>query len=285
MKAYPRLFQKLFCQPLMLHAPARTSFENSLLSRMFGADAAIPVAKASISPDSPDPEDWGVCSIYEQTGNVAVITIDGVIDKRVSAMELECYGGVDLSNVDAAIAHTANDPRIEKIVLDIHSPGGSVVGVHDTYSRILALAETKEVHAYVNAMACSAGYYIASAADYIAASPTAIVGSIGVYVAVLDASRWYDEQGLKVNVMQGGIWKTMGADWKPLSDQERAKLQEGVDRTYAQFKAAVNAKRPQVADSTMQGQWMDGSEALPLGLVDELTGATLDEYVSRLLLA
>jgi hypothetical protein len=30
---------------------------------------------------------------------------------------------------------------------------------------------------------------------------------------------------------------------------------------------------------------MDGSEALPLGLVDELTGATLDEYVSRLLLA
>lgn len=285
MKAYPRLFQKLFCQPLMLHAPARTAFENALLSKMFGAEAAVPVAVVTAPAEPEDPNTWRVASIYNRIGNVAIITIDGVIDKRVDSFELSCYGGVDLADVDAALAHAANDPRVEKIVLDIHSPGGSIIGVHDTYSRIFDLAQQKEVHAYVNAMACSAGYYIASAADYIAASPSSIIGSIGVYIAVLDASRWYDEQGLKVNVMQGGIWKTMGADWKPLSDPERAKLQESVDKSYAQFKAAVTAKRRSVADSTMQGQWMDGSEALPLGLVDELTGATLDEYVSALLMA
>ncbi|WP_395753333.1 S49 family peptidase [Prosthecobacter sp.] len=287
MKAYPRLFQKLFASPLMLHAPARMSFENVLLSRMFGETpiAAVPVALVDAPAEPKDPDTWRVSSIYERTGSVAVITIDGVIDKRVDAFELSCYGGVDLADVDAALAHAANDPRVTKIVLDIHSPGGSVIGVHDTYQRILDLAQTKEVHAYVNAMACSAGYYIASAADFIAASPSAIVGSIGVYMAVLDASRWYQDQGLQVQVMQGGIWKTMGAEWKPLSDPERAKLQAGVEQCYTAFKAAVNAKRPQVADSTMQGQWMNGTEGLALGLVDETTGATLDEYVSALLVA
>lgn len=304
MKTYPRLFRKLFCEPLLLHAPARAAFESELLRRMYGDSAAIPVAiaepggiKGALGDPGRPKEDWinfqkdvsayedqmRLENIYTKIGPIAVIKVDGVIDKRVTQMDLDCYGAVDLADVDRVLAVAMTDPAIKTIVLDINSPGGSVIGVHETYTRILALAETKEVHAFVNCMACSAGYYLASAADHIAAAPSAIVGSIGVYLAMLDASRWYDEQGLKVNVMQGGKWKTMGAEWKPLEDEEREKLQQGVDMMYAQFKAAVNAKRPQVEDSTMQGQWMTGSEGETLGLVDELTGATLDEYVTALL--
>lgn len=304
MKTYPRLFRKLFCEPLLLHAPARASFESELLRRMYGDHASIPVAiadpggiKGALGDPGRPKEDWinfekdvaayqdqmRLESIYTKIGPVAVIKIDGVIDKRVSQMELDCYGAVDLADVDRVLSVAMSDPSVKIVVLDIHSPGGSVVGVHETYTRIMALAETKEVHAFVNAMACSAGYYLASAADHIAAAPSAIVGSIGVYLAMLDASRWYEEEGLKINVMQGGKWKTMGAEWKELSDEERTKLQTGVDAMYAQFKAAVNEKRPQVEDDTMQGQWMTAAEGQPLGLVDELTGATLDEYVSALL--
>lgn len=285
MKTYPRLFRKLFCEPLLLHAPARAAFETELLRRMYGDTATLPIAKASMPEDEPEEaKDWRVENIYQRTGSVATITIDGVIDKRVSSFDLSCYGGVDLADVDTALAHALTDPRVQTVVLDIHSPGGSVIGVNETYTRIMALAETKEVHAFVNAMACSAGYYIASAADHIAAAPSAIVGSIGVYMAMLDASRWYENEGLKINVMQGGKWKTMGAEWKPLTDEERAKLQAGVDALHVQFKAAVNEKRPQVAVSTMEGQWMTAQEGLDLGLVDELTGATLDEYVTGLLM-
>ncbi len=293
MKTYPRLFRKLFCEPLLLHAPARAAFETELLRRMYGDTAEVPflaglktapgTVRSSIPDEPQDPQNWRVESIYERTGSVATITIDGVIDKRVSSFDLSCYGGVDLADVDTALAHALTDPRVQTVVLDIHSPGGSVIGVHETYTRIMALAETKEVHAFVNAMACSAGYYIASAADHIAAAPSAIVGSIGVYMAMLDASRWYENEGLKINVMQAGKWKTMGAEWKPLTDEERAKLQAGVDALFTQFRAAVNEKRPQVAASTMEGQWMTAQEGLELGLVDELTGATLDEYVTGLL--
>lgn len=290
MKTYPRLFRKLFCEPLLLHAPARAAFETELLRRMYGdtAVAALPIAPRADGPAVPecpeDPQDSRVTRIYERTGSVATITIDGVIDKRVSEFEMECYGGVDLADVDTALAQALMDSRVQTVVLDIHSPGGSVIGVHETYTRIMAVAETKEVHAFVNAMACSAGYYIASAADHIAAAPSAIVGSIGVYMAMLDASRWYENEGLKINVMQGGKWKTMGAEWKPLTDEERAKLQAGVDALFTQFRAAVNEKRPQVTAATMEGQWMTAQEGLDLGLVDELTGATLDEYVTGLLM-
>lgn len=300
MKTYPRLFRELFCSPLMLHAPARAAFETELLRRMYGDTAvdAIPVAPRADLGDSgrslngyiDDIKDWEETKkqmrlerIYERSGSVAVVKIDGAIGKRLTQMEMDCYGGVDLDDTDQVLSAAMQDPRVQTVVLDIHSPGGSVIGVHETYTRIMALAETKEVHAFVNAMACSAGYYIASAADHIAAAPSAIVGSIGVYMAMLDASRWYENEGLKINVMQGGKWKTMGAEWKPLADDERAKLQADVNGLWAQFKDSVNEKRPQVAAETMEGQWMTAQEGLELGLVDELTGATLDEYVSALL--
>jgi len=180
------------------------------------------------------------------------------------------------------LSAAANDDRITHVVLDIHSPGGSVVGLKDTAARIAALRATKEVHAYIAGMAASAGYYLASQADVISAGESAIVGSIGTYIAVLDASRWYEDEGLNMQVLKAGDYKTMGAQWRPLTDEEKSYLQNMVDTCNAEFKAAVTALRT-VDDSTMQGQWMNGRQGHVLRLVDQLTGATLDEYVSALI--
>ena len=110
------------------------------------------------------------------------------------------------------------------------------------------------------------------------------MGSIGVYLAMIDRSRQLDAAGIKVNVIQGGKWKTVGADHKPLADDERDMLKAKVDALTERFRASVNARRPQVEASTMEGQWFEAEEGLTLGLVDELTGGTLDEYVTRLLM-
>jgi len=285
MKSYPHLFSKLFASPLMLHAPVRTSFESQLLSRMLGESApmAVHISKPRADDGMEDPQ-GRTAQVYKRYSNVAVITIDGVIDKRISSFEMECYGGVDLSDVDAALAQAANDPRVNTVVLDINSPGGSVIGVPDTAARIAKLRETKEVHAYINVMACSAGYYLASQADVIAASPSAIVGSIGVYCAILDASEYYAKMGAKMQFVKAGEFKTMGTEWRPLTPDETKLLQAGVNTNYAQFKAACTALRP-IEDSTMQGQWFTAEEGQKLYLVDQLTGATLDEYVAGLLMA
>jgi len=299
----------------MLHGPVRMAFENHLIAHMRGESLSVPPAANATSShtqkaqrpisdraDLGEPgrvdEEWLAWSrdakatqkvlrlerVYQRYGDVAVIQIHGVIDKLISQFEMDCYGGVDLADIDQALSFAANDARVSRVVLNIDSPGGSVIGVADTAMRIAALRETKEVHAYIPAMAASAGYYLASQADKITSASSAIIGSIGVYCAILDASRWYEEEGLNMQVLKAGTFKTMGANWKPLSDEEKQFLQAGVDRNYAEFKKAVTALR-EVDDTTMQGQWWPGQEAQQLNLVDDITGATLDEFVSELLLS
>lgn len=271
----------------MLRDLERQSFEQALLSHM---GMGSPVSSvAVVNPATPQAMDMSKMSsrtrrILEQFGNVAVLHIDGVIDKRVSSFDLECYGGVDLADVDAALSAVQSDAGISKVVLDIHSPGGGVTGIKETYTRIASLAETKEVHAYVNVMACSAGYYLAGAADHIAAAPSAVVGSIGVYIAMLDASRKAEMEGLSMQTIKAGKWKDMGSPWRALSKEEKQRLQEYVNQLHAQFKNDVRRNRD-IDDEAMEGQWMTAADGERLNLVDELTGATLDEYVSELLLA
>jgi signal peptide peptidase SppA len=316
MKSYPHLFSKLYATPLMLHAPVRQAFEQVLLARMRGDQHSIPSAavlatsphaSAQINPTAgrsatgqPGQADqqyigmvrnWNATqeqlrieSIYSVFGDVAVIKIQGVIDKMISQFEMDCYGGCDLGDIDQALSLAANDPNISRVVLFIDSPGGSVIGVPDTATRIAALRETKEVHAFIPAMACSAGYYLASQADLIAANASAIVGSIGVYCAILDASEYYAELGAKMQFIKAGEFKTMGTEWRPLTPEETALLQANTDAIYTAFKAACTDLRD-IADSTMQGQCFTAAAGYDLNLVDDLTGATLDEYVSALLLA
>lgn len=279
---YPRLFAKMFASPLLLHTPVRQTFERELIAHITGqrAGAIHPTeSKAAMTED----KQWRQSRVYQRVGNVAIVSVEGVIDKRVSSFDLSCYGGCDLADVDEALIRAA-EPDIKKVMLYVNSPGGSVTGTPETAARVAALAKTKQVHAFVDVMACSAGYYIASQARKISAAPSAIIGSIGVYMAVIDATRAMELEGIAVQMISSGKYKGIGAPWKPLAEDERAMLQEQCDAIYAAFKGAVLSARPKVKDSTMQGQWFDGTQADELQLVDELTMQTPDEMLARLLI-
>lgn len=274
MKAYPHLFAKLFQQPLLLDASVRESFQRQLLGYMQAG--GVPVA--AVSPEVRAQR----VDIYQGIGDVAVIQFHGVVDKQISLADLECYGGLDLNDVDAALSRAATDPKVSTVVLDMHSPGGSVTGVPETAARVASLREKKEVHAYVGTLCCSAAYYIASQCDRIAAAPSARVGSIGVYLALIDESKALEMEGLKVDLIKAGRLKGMGASFKAVTDEERAIFQAEVDGIWAAFKAACTALRD-ISEEDMQGQSFDGTSAMARKLVDEITGASLDEYVGSLL--
>lgn len=283
---YPRLFTKLFCSPLMLHGPVRSTFEQALIQRMFGQGSAdIPVRSETPKAADTGKLSWRQQRVFRQIGSVGLVAIDGVIDKRISAFDLDCYGGCDLADVDDALSICANDAGITKVLLYMNTPGGSVTGTPETAARVAALRELKEVHAFIDVQCCSAGYYIGSQAHHIAAAPSACIGSIGVYMAILDATRAIEMEGYKVQMIKSGKYKAMGAPWNPLSKEETAMLQRQCDVIFEAFQEACTALRPRISDDTMQGQWFDATEAEDRWLVDELTGDTLDEYVSRLLLS
>jgi capsid assembly protease len=77
-----------------------------------------------------------------------------------------------------------DDPTVKAIVLDVDSPGGDANGTHELASLIHAARGVKPVTAYVGGSGASAAYWIASAAEKVVASKTALVGSIGVVSAM-----------------------------------------------------------------------------------------------------
>ena len=179
-----------------------------------------------------------------------------------------CFDACDLNDVDRALARVGSDNSIKNVLLCINSPGGTVSGVPETAARISALADKKNVFAFIDGMGCSAAYWLAAAADQVLATPSSMTGSIGVYLALLDESRWLEDQGVKVETIKDGKLKAAGASWKPLNDDERAHFQQMVNQIGNMFRSAVTAKRPDLSTDTMQGQAFFGQAGLEAKLVD-----------------
>jgi signal peptide peptidase SppA len=294
---YDRLFTKLYCEPLLLKVGAWRGFERALLNHaanfaatgdklpMRASAGALGFSRAdSVTPDQTPDQDWlrhnkiveatqqqmRLDNVYRKQGDVAVIKIDGVIDKHISRFDMDCYGGYDIADLDRALALAAADPDIRNVMLEIRSPGGSVTGVPESAAKVAQLARTKNVFAFTDGMCCSAAYYIASQADQIFGTASSDVGSIGVYCALLDISKQLEAEGVAVNFIKDGKFKGMGAPFKPLTDEERQLFQDEVEKIGSMFRAAVTSKRPQVSIDTMQGQSFFGDSALDVGLVDAI---------------
>src|SRR5690606_24272723 len=102
--------------------------------------------------------------------------------------------------------------------LDISSPGGEAAGMSGVAELIRAVRQTKPVLAFVNDVAASAAYGIASATDEIVVSPTSILGSIGVVMIHADRSGELAAQGIRPTLIFAGSHKVDGNPFEPLSD-------------------------------------------------------------------
>jgi len=275
---YDQLFSKLFCSPLCLEPGRRAAFEQVLLAHMRGTPIPIQARKV----DSLEADRYAE-TILEVVGKQAIIHIDGAIDRHISQLDRLCFDACDLNDVNRALARVETNSEIEDVLLVINSPGGTVSGVPETARRIADLAMKKNVFAFIDGMGCSAAYWLAAACDQIFCAESSMVGSIGVYLAVLDASKQLEMLGLNVQTIQAGELKTAGVDWKPLTDSERVHLQDVVDEINELFRAAVTAKRT-LGNETMQGQAFFGASAIEAGLVDAIVrdkDAALAQFAGR----
>jgi protease-4 len=155
-----------------------------------------------------------------------------------------------------------------------------VTGIPELASLIRTISETKPVIAFTDAQCCSAAYWLASACDSIVVTPTADVGSIGVYSALVDESAAWAQEGYKLELMKAGKHKAMGIPGLPLAPEDRALIQAEVNSIYAMFTADVVANRARngatVAEDTMQGQTFMGGTAVAVGLADRVVGSLTD---------
>jgi ClpP class serine protease len=120
--------------------------------------------------------------------------------------------------------------------------------------------------------------------DEIVATPSAEVGSIGIFAMHQDISRAADQAGVTTTLVSAGKYKVEGNEFEPLSDEARDQIQSQVDAFYRMFVSDVakgrNVSTSVVGESYGQGRTMLAKEAHAAGMVDRI--ATLEETVKRL---
>jgi HK97 family phage major capsid protein len=217
-------------------------------------------------------------------GGVAVLPLYGVIAQRMDMLG-EISGGTSTQRFADAFDAALADPAVGAIVLDIDSPGGSVGGTPELAARIFqARGQGTRIVACANTLMASAAYWIGAAADEIVASPSATVGSIGVFTVHVDQSQLDAAVGLTYSIISAGKYKTEGNPHEPLSPDAAQTLQDWVDEYYAMFVTAVAQYRgvsvADVRNGYGEGRALTAKAALAAGLVDRV--ATLAETIQRL---
>lgn len=207
---------------------------------------------------------------YDIVGpGIAAVNMHGIIGRNLSGFEMSC-GGCDLCRVEENLTRALAAPEVLAVILDIDSPGGTVTGVAEFAEKIAKLSSEsgKLVFAYTAGQMCSAAYWIACGCFGIACAPSADVGSIGVYMALIDESANWQEEGYKLVLIKAGKYKAAGISGSQISDDQIALWKSEVDEIYSAFTGAVRAARGTVADETMQGQTFMGKKALAANLAD-----------------
>ncbi len=159
------------------------------------------------------------------------------------------------------------------VALVLNSPGGSPVQSALIAARIRRLAAEKKlpVHAFVEDVAASGGYWLAAAADDIWADTGSIVGSIGVISAGFGAHVALARQGVERRVYTSAESKSMLDPFLPEKPEDVARLKDLLGGLHETFVDYVKSRRgAKLADNPdlFTGRFWLGMQAHHLGLID-----------------
>jgi protease-4 len=160
-------------------------------------------------------------------------------------------------------------------VLRIDSPGGNALTSDLIWREIELTKKVKPVVVSMGNYAASGGYYLACNANKIFAEANTITGSIGVFGTLPNFSKLIDKVGIHVEQVNTHDNAAEYSVFKPLDEKFRIVTQESVERIYNTFINRVAAGRKMTfaqVDAIAQGRVWSGTEALNVGLVDEIGG-------------
>jgi len=168
-------------------------------------------------------------------------------------------------------AFTRQKPKA--VALVINSPGGSPVQSSLIGARIRRLAEEHQVlvHAFVEDVAASGGYWLAASADDIWVDNSSVVGSIGVISSGFGAHEFIARHGIERRVHTAGQSKSMLDPFRPEKDEDVTRLQGLLGDIHTTFIShVVSRRRGRLAEDQdlFTGEVWVGQKAVDLGLAD-----------------
>jgi protease-4 len=163
------------------------------------------------------------------------------------------------------------DSSVKAVVIEIDSPGGSVVAAEEIADAIEEFP--KPTVAWLGEMATSGAYYVATSADYIVADQASLTGSIGVISIFPEYSKLLEKLGVNMTVIKAGEFKDFSSGFRPMTEEEKEMMEEVIFEVYEQFLDRVAVNRNLSDDyvrSVAEGKIYTGVKAKELRLVDEV---------------
>jgi signal peptide peptidase SppA len=173
----------------------------------------------------------------------------------------------------------ANDnPNIDAIVIEIDGPGGSVDGTEEFGMAVKN--SVKPIVVFVDGMAASAHYWVASQAQHIVANSaiTSWIGSIGTLVVHVNQQEWLAKNGMQVEIIRApqSIDKARENSFEPLTEDAKARLlkelEEITDHFISTVKSGRGARLNTGDENIFTGKVYNGRDALAMGMIDEIGG-------------
>jgi signal peptide peptidase SppA len=260
-----QLLRSLCGAPLLMHDGFLTSLTAILLNQ---AGAIQPESRATTA-DARNLKPWEAWEAVTVTaGGTAVVPMRGMLYAGLDQQTAWYWGLCRPEALQANLEAAVDDRKVKAIVLDSDTPGGITTQIPETGEAIAEARAQKFIGTHVSGMCCSAGYWLASQTHHIDAAGSSDVGCVGTYAAYYDMTRMLEMRGIDLELFKAGKYKAMGIPGKPLTDEERAFIQEDIDRINARFVGTVQASRPRIARGDLEGQVFDGDTAYARGFTD-----------------
>ena len=208
---------------------------------------------------------------YRGRNKIAIIYASGEINSG-SGDEKNIYS----DDLASTIRDARADSSIKAVVFRVNSPGGSALASEVILREVLLTKAAKPFVVSFGDVAASGGYYISCLADKIISNPNTITGSIGVFGVIPNMQKFFkDKLGVTFDVAKTNANSDLGSVVRPMSGQEKQIVQAQVEDIYNTFVTHVANGRKMTnaqVDSIGQGRVWAGTDALKIGLVDEIGG-------------
>ncbi len=197
---------------------------------------------------------------------VAVIRLSGVIASSGR-------GALNDASMRPIIEKAFKKGKPKAVALIVNSPGGSPVQSSLIASHIRRLSAEKDipVFAFVEDVAASGGYWLATAADEIFADESSVLGSIGVISAGFGFKGLMDQHGVERRIYTAGKSKSMLDPFQAEKPADVKRLKSVLEQIHQSFKSQVTSRRAGKLDTEQDlftGEIWIGQAAIDVGLID-----------------
>jgi len=201
---------------------------------------------------------------------VAILPVVGPIFPRANMMtEMSGATSVTMLQNDYRTALASSD--VGAIMLMIDSPGGAVSGISAFADTVAAGTKKKHTLSFVSGQACSAAYWIATAASEVAIDKTGLVGSIGVVIGMSKQVEADRDGYLDVEIVSTNAPNKRP---DPTAEDGVAEIIGTLDAIEKQFVSAVARGRNVSVDKVLsdfgKGGVKVGSDAVSSGMADRV---------------